>query len=220
MWRLTFVSVPVIDAGNYLESSYRSSSPWRRKRAQITACVSANASRRSKLVDLIGSEYTSQCPAVEEAIDDLILPNEPSVSSLEDGWESSVNGRWGLRYSTEPLLGKLLAGDASNFSYQLFRNGGVVENVVEFSGKGQLRVEAEYVSRKGERGFDYDFKRTRIIFGGRIDFTLPFAQGDGHVSLVWLDHALRIDKSLLSGKPVINVYVYEGPVEECKVEKK
>jgi len=115
MARLTFLTQPVrfISTGNHVASLSRSSSPRRRKHANITACLGANESR-SKLVGLIG---------------------------------------WGLRYSTEPLLGKLLAGNEGNYSYQLFRAGGVVENVVDFSGKGQLRVEAEYIARNEERGF-------------------------------------------------------------------
>jgi len=215
MARLTFLTQPVrfISTGNHVASLSRSSSPRRRKHANITACLGANESR-SKLVGLIGSDYKLKSRAVEEAIDELI--SVQAFPAIEEGWETSVNGRWGLRYSTEPLLGKLLAGNEGNYSYQLFRAGGVVENVVDFSGKGQLRVEAEYIARNEERGFDYDFKRTRIVYGKQIDFTLPFAQGDGFVSLVWLDQALRIDKSLLGGKRVINVYVYEGPVEECK----
>lgn len=223
MSRLTFsITVPVIHVGNHVASSSSHSSistTRRRKRVQITACGSASASRRCKLVNLIGREYTLKNPAVEEAIDELVSFSSEEVIPLKEGWEASVNGRWGLRYSTEPLLGKLLAGNRKNYSYQLFRAWGVVENVVEFSGTGQLRIEAEYVARGNERGFDYDFKRTRIVYGNILDFTLPFAQGDGFVSLVWLDHALRIDKSLLGGKSVTNVYVYEGPVEQCKVGK-
>lgn len=219
--RLTFITAPGIRSGKHFASSSCPPSR-RRKRAKITACATTtgNASR-SKLVSLIGSEYTLKNVAVEEAIDELVSYDE-QVDMLEEGWELAVNGRWGLRYSTEPLLGKLLAGNLSkNRSYQLFRAGGVVENVVEFGSAGQLRVEAEYVARPedGVRGFDYDFKRTRIVYG-KLDFTLPFAQGDGYVFLLWLDHALRIDKSLLDGNPVINVYVYEGPVEKCKAELK
>lgn len=86
--------------------------------------------------------------------------------------------------------------------------------MIEFANNRALRVEARYVPRGTVRGFDFDFQRTRIMYGA-IDITLPFAVGSGYVELAWLDQALRVDRSMLGGREVLNVYVYEGPVERC-----
>lgn len=100
-----------------------------------------------------------------------------------------------------------------------------------------LSVQAEYKPRDTERGFDFRFMRTRVQYGRaarlrvdgddatgsmgvNLDVTLNWAVGSGFVELVWLDHALRIDRSMLGGREVINVYVYEGPVDKCKTEQK
>ncbi len=103
--------------------------------------------------------------------------------------------------------------------------------MIEFSTPAVLCVGCEYVAREKERGFDFDFQTTRLLVGGPakqfmgeeggfgIDLKVPFAVGKGFVQLVWLDHVLRIDKSRLGGKDVVNVYVYEGPVDKCKVRK-
>ena len=108
-----------------------------------------------------------------------------------------------------------------------------MKNVIEFAAPAVLSVGCEYVARDEQRGFDFNFKTTRVLYGANaarfagndaagfgIDFTFPFAVGTGYVELVWLDHALRIDKSELGGKDVINVYVYEGPVEKCNAGKR
>lgn len=105
--------------------------------------------------------------------------------------------------------------------------------MIEFSTKAVLSVGCEYIPRAAQRGFDFDFKTTRFLFGGNaarfvgkkedkgngIDLKVGVAFGSGYVELVWLDEVLRIDKSRLGGKDVMNLYVYEGPVEICKAEK-
>lgn len=94
-----------------------------------------------------------------------------------------------------------------------------------------------YTPRTDIRAFDFRFQTTRLLFGKDaaqyrtdddtdaatgfgLDLKFPFAVGAGFVELMWLDHALRVDKSTLGGEEVLNVYVYEGPVEKCTASKR
>ena len=114
-----------------------------------------------------------------------------------------------------------------------------MQNIVEFP-NAVLGVGAKYTPRSTMRAFDFRFRTTRLLLGKNaaqyrengdnsdsststgfgLDLTFPFAVGAGFVELVWLDHALRVDKSTLGGEEVLNVYVYEGPVEKCTVSKR
>lgn len=113
------------------------------------------------------------------------------------------------------------------------------QNVIEFRANDDnsrwptvLSVKAQYRIREMQRGFDFKFQATRVQYGagalervtGRkserkgpnIDFELPFAVGTGFVNVLWLDHALRIDRDTSGGKNWLNIYAYDGPVERCR----
>lgn len=200
-----------------------------KRRVNIACLTPPVTAARARLLDAISK--SSKGAKVGEALQELIeITQQPKVKK---GWDSAVTGRWGLRHTTEPPLERLLELGETK-SYQLFRgDGGVVENVIEFSTPAVLSVGARYTPREEQRGFDFEFQTTRILFGSNaarfsgvtkndgfgVDLKLPFAVGKGYVELIWLDHVLRIDKSKLSGKDVLNVYVYEGPVEKCGVGK-
>lgn len=119
-----------------------------------------------------------------------------------------------------------------------------LQNVVEFDRDevkktlpAVLSVGVDYVASEEERRCDFRFRRTKVLLGRsarasiyeakgvrdglsltgglNLDLDLPFAIGEGYFRVIWLDHALRIDRDTSNGKNWLNVYVYAGPVERC-----
>lgn len=101
----------------------------------ITLCLeSASSSARTRLLELVGAAYTLRSDAADQVLSRLMDTAPPSTGG--PGWESSVDGRWGLRYSTEPPLASLLEDGIpvlgkGKRSYQLFRDGGGLVEVSE-----------------------------------------------------------------------------------------
>lgn len=119
-----------------------------------------------------------------------------------------------------------------------------LQNVVEFDRDEVkrtlptvMRVEVDYVPSETERRCDFKFRRTRVMLGRsakasiyeakgvmdglcltgglNLDLEVPFAIGEGYFRVVWLDHALRIDRDTIHGKDWLNIYVYAGPADKC-----
>lgn len=119
-----------------------------------------------------------------------------------------------------------------------------LQNVVEFDRdevKGTLpavmSVGVDYVPNEMERRCDFKFRRTRVMLGRsarasiyeakgvldglsltgglNLDLDVPFAIGEGYFRVIWLDHALRIDRDTSNGKDWLNIYLYAGPADKC-----
>lgn len=94
-----------------------------RRRPVFASLASPVAAARARLLNAISG--TSKDGGVAKALQELI--DVAPEAEVTDGWDSAVTGRWGLRYTTEPPLARLLELGETK-SYQLFRgNGGVVE---------------------------------------------------------------------------------------------
>lgn len=137
-------------------------------------------------------------------------------------WREGLVGRWGLRFSTEAGLRRVVAGGGGSVGevVQVVRGGGRLENVVRF-GRGRFWAEVcvgvDYEMGEGEeRVVRFVFTDTEIKVGGLGAVKLPFAVGRGEFRCVWLDQ-MRVDIcDVGGGERWINVYGYEGPVERCQ----